>query len=105
MPRSRSREPGETTTETFKPEARATSELVQPCFKLAAPEEMAFVYLTPLEQDDNETREQMLTRTSLGAEELFGAAIKSPPTVVRAAENGRRARRCCVARRRAARTA
>ena len=44
------------------------------------------MYLTPLEQDDNETREQMLTRTSLGAEELFGAAIKSPPTVVRAAE-------------------
>eukprot|EP00966_Prymnesium_polylepis_P226658 5243812-Prymnesium_polylepis.1 len=28
----------------------------------------------------------MLTRTSLGAEELFGAAIKGPPTVVRAAE-------------------
>ena len=78
-------EPGET-TETFKPEARATSELVQPCFKQAAPEEMALVYLTSLEQDDNETREQMLTRTSLGAEELFGAAIKSPPTVVRAAE-------------------
>eukprot|EP00966_Prymnesium_polylepis_P050244 1163262-Prymnesium_polylepis.2 len=79
-------EPDETTTETSMPEARAASELVQPCFKLAAPEEMAFVYLTPLEQYDEETREQMLTRTALGAAELFGAALKYPPTVVRAVE-------------------
>eukprot|EP00966_Prymnesium_polylepis_P258747 5976244-Prymnesium_polylepis.1 len=47
---------------------------------------MVYVYLAPLAQHEEETREQMLKRTALGATELFGAAIKSPPTVVRAME-------------------
>ena len=81
-----SNEHEETTSETCKPEARAASELVQPCYKLANLEEMAYVYLAPLAQYDDETREQMLKRTALSAAELFGAALKSPPTVVRAVE-------------------
>jgi hypothetical protein len=42
-----SNEHEETTSETCKPEARAASELVQPCYKLANLEEMAYVYLAP----------------------------------------------------------